>query len=201
VSQAVPNLRHETCLAAGVVLPVAPLLPCADASAAAARFEALFAAHYAFVWRSLRRFGVPEAAVDDAAQQTFLIAASRLESITPDKERAFLTGTALRVASNQRRSQTRRAEVPDTEQVEAHAHDLDPESLVDWKRRRELLDQWLDALPLELRAPFVLFELEGHTVAEIAEITELPLGTVKTRLRRARQLFLARAGDAEVGHE
>lgn len=192
VSQVVPNIGHGTCFAAGVVVSLTQ--PSAEArtdSSPEERFQSLFTGNYAYVWRMLLRFGVPEDAVDDAAQQTFLIAASRLHEILPQKERAFLTGTALRIAANLRRGYARRAEVADTERVEAQPHDLDPELLVEWKHRRELLDAWLSSLPLELRVPFVLFELEGHTLADIADLVELPLGTVKTRLRRARQLFVA----------
>jgi RNA polymerase sigma-70 factor, ECF subfamily len=47
----------------------------------------------------------------------------------------------------------------------------------------------LDAMPIELRAVFVLFELEGMTSPEIAAISGLPPGTVASRLRRARERF------------
>ena len=72
---------------------------------------------------------------------------------------------------------------------------------LDQKQRRELLDRWLDGLPLELRAPFVLFEIEGLALGEIAELLEVPLGTAKTRLRRARQLFLESARTTGEGAE
>ena len=44
-------------------------------------------------------------------------------------------------------------------------------------------------MPMDLRAPFVLFELEEMPTAEIAKVLELPLGTVASRLRRARDDF------------
>src|SRR5262249_27184818 len=56
-----------------------------------------------FVWRSLRRFGVPAADVDDATQQVFLIANDKLPKIHPGSERSFLVGVATRVASHVRR--------------------------------------------------------------------------------------------------
>ena len=49
--------------------------------------------NFALVWRSLRRFGVPEADVDDAAQHAFMTLAARLAEITPGAERSFLLGT------------------------------------------------------------------------------------------------------------
>src|SRR5216110_3622626 len=62
------------------------------------RLERMFAAHHISVWRSLRRRGLGAEEAADATQETYLIAASRLGDITPDSERAFLIGTARRVA-------------------------------------------------------------------------------------------------------
>src|SRR5690242_17321725 len=75
---------------------------------AASRLRALQEEHFEFLWRSLRRLGVPEADVDDAVQQVFLVAARR--EILPGSERSFLFATALRVASHARRTLRRRRE-------------------------------------------------------------------------------------------
>lgn len=179
----------------------APVIAERIAAAASGRLERLFVAHYAWVWRALRRFGVAESGVDDAAQQVFLVLSDRLQQVAPGRERAFLTSVALRVAANARRSARRRRSDPDLGVAERGADGPDPEQLVDLKQRRERLDIWLDGLSLELRAPFVLFELEGLELTEIAELLELPLGTVKTRLRRARQLFLQTAQEMRHGGE
>ncbi len=48
-------------------------------------------------------------------------------------------------------------------------------------------------MPMEARSVFVLFELEELTVTEIARVLEVPIGTVSSRLRRARELFRAAA--------
>jgi RNA polymerase sigma-70 factor (ECF subfamily) len=157
------------------------------------RFERLFADHYRWVWCFLRRLGVPEGVVDDAAQHVFLVASDRLEQIELAKERGFLAGVAARTAANARRLHARRREDPQSETDSGPANGRDPEALLDWKQRRERLDAWLAVLELELRAPFVLFELDGLSLNEIAELLGVPLGTVKTRLRRARALFLEAA--------
>src|SRR2546423_11978941 len=72
------------------------------------RLASMFHAHFSFVWRSLRRLGVPPATIDDAAQEVFVVASRRLDAIETGKEKAFLFGTAVRVASDARRAQTRR---------------------------------------------------------------------------------------------
>jgi len=67
-----------------------------------------------------------------------------------------------------------------------------PDELLEWKRRRELLDEALDALDVELRSVFVLFELEDLSTADVSELLEIPPGTVASRLRRARVRFYER---------
>ena len=141
------------------------------------------------VWRSLRRFGVHEADVDDATQRVFLIANDKLATIESGRERAFLIGIAARVASHARRADQRRRlaeqRLSDTDQ----AATPNPEELAQQLEMRVLLDRVLDALPRDLRTVFVLFELEELSLDEIARCLELPRGTAATRLRRARELF------------
>ena len=64
-----------------------------------------------------------------------------------------------------------------------------PEELMDQRRARALLDQVLGDMPMDLRAVFVLFELEEMTMMEIATLSDIPPGTVASRLRRARHVF------------
>jgi RNA polymerase sigma-70 factor (ECF subfamily) len=64
-----------------------------------------------------------------------------------------------------------------------------PEEVADQHRARALLDEVLDAMSMELRAVFVLFELEEMQTSEIAAVLDLPAGTVASRLRRAREEF------------
>src|SRR5262245_21747700 len=62
------------------------------------RLASMFQAHHAVVWRALRRRGLDPDSAADATQQCFLIAAERLGDIRVESERAFLLGTALRLA-------------------------------------------------------------------------------------------------------
>jgi RNA polymerase sigma-70 factor (ECF subfamily) len=159
--------------------------------AGADRLRAMFDAELAFVWRSLRRLGVPPSATDDAAQDVFLVASRKLADIEVGRERSFLFATALRIAANARRAYARR----DARHDDGLEHVVDPkpgpEALANRARARELLDRVLAMLELDLRAVFVLHELEEMSMAEIAVTLEVPPGTVASRLRRAREAFRA----------
>jgi RNA polymerase sigma-70 factor, ECF subfamily len=166
-----------------------PARPSEEMSPVPLALDQLFQAHYDLVWRSLRRLGLQPDDADDAAQEVFLVAQRRLPDIVPGRERGFLLGTAVRVVSRRRRDIGRRREQPEDELGELADPALDPADELERKREREILDMILESMPLEVRAVFVLYELERLTTAEIAEDLELPSGTVASRLRRARELF------------
>ena len=149
--------------------------------------------HFAFVWRTLRRFGVPESDAQDAAQRVFVIATERLDRIEPKKERAFLFGTAVRVADKVRRSHARKPTVSDLDPDGEPSPWPSADELLDQRRARAVLDSILDELSDDLRAVFVLYEIEQMTVNDISNVLEIPLGTAASRLRRARELFRERA--------
>ncbi len=156
---------------------------------ATARLTTLIEQHGDFVFRSLRRLGVADADCDDALQQVFLIAREKLHAIDSERERGYLFGIAANVAAHARRKVARAREVPDetvSEPVDLAAR---ADVLIEQKEARALLDQVLDSIDDDLRAVFVLFELEELTMAEIASTLSLPSGTVASRLRRAREEF------------
>jgi RNA polymerase sigma-70 factor (ECF subfamily) len=182
-------------------LPAAPVAspeeeargPCGSmlTVAASARLRGVFEDNYAFIWRILRRIGVTPGAVNDAAQQVFLVATRKIDQIAEGSERAFLFSTAMRTAAEARRSQATRRETP-SEDLDDEAHPSPtPEELCERKRKLDLLDAILGKLPVELRTVFVLFEIEGLSIDEIVPLLSLPRGTVASRLRRAREEFQA----------
>lgn len=176
--------------------PNAPALAKADA----ARFRAMVDTSYDFIWRSLRGLGVPAASIDDAAQQVFWTASQKLSSIAVGSERSFLFATARGIASNARRSQHRSRELYDDEAIASHVDRApDPEQVAATREARRLLDRILDGLPEDLRAVFLLYELEGQTMAEIATLLGTPMGTVASRLRRAREEFQNAARRHQAG--
>jgi RNA polymerase sigma-70 factor (ECF subfamily) len=176
----------------------------AIASASPPNLRHLVDAHFDFIARSLRRLGVVETDVDDAVQKVFLIAARKLDAIAAEHAKSFLFATALRVASETRRARRRR-EAGETAAAEAFAPCSEsPEDLATTHQARALLDEILDAMPIEVRTVFTLFELEEMTMAAIADLVALPRGTVASRLRRGREIFHAeakrlRARHAQVG--
>ncbi|MGD0679891.1 MAG: sigma-70 family RNA polymerase sigma factor [Polyangiaceae bacterium] len=160
-------------------------------SASPVRLREIIDKHYDFVWRTLRHLGVENASAEDAAQQVVCILARRLGEIAPGAEMSFLFSTAVRVASEARRA-ARRRPVSDASDVDALPTPLpSPEELVDERCAREVLRNVLEAIPLDLRIIFVLFEIEELTVAQAAALVGIPVGTAASRLRRARETFHA----------
>jgi RNA polymerase sigma-70 factor, ECF subfamily len=166
------------------------------ATPADTRVRAAIDAHYESLWRFLRRMGVEESQVEDATQLVFLVLAQRGDEIAPAVVRAFLFGTALRVASDFRRKSGRAVSVVDLGALGEHPHPApDAEQQAAQGELRRLLDRVLDELAPELRAVFVLAELEEMTMAEIARVLGIPPGTVASRLRRARETFAEKASE------
>lgn len=164
-------------------------------AAAQARLEAMFRQHHGLIWRTLRRLGCSPDAAADYTQQAYLIAAERLEQVRPGCERAFLFSTAVRLSrTNYRRHQ--RLELVDDMDVHQNPHPA-VEHASRRQRAHQLLERILGRLDPELVSVFVLFELEGLSTREIAELHDIPLGTAASRLRRAREAFRALALRAE----
>ncbi len=159
--------------------------------------------HHDALYRFLRRLGVAEIDAEDAVQRVFLVYVRRRDAVDEAKAKSFLFGTALRVASDHRRSARRSSGVESAD--EAMLIDPTPaadDALIAQERLRQL-DRVLESLPLDLRAVLVLVEIEEHSTFEVAEALGVPRGTVATRLRKARQMFEERAqalrGELEAG--
>lgn len=173
-----------------------------DPQSAPRNFSVFVRAEFVWVWRLLRRIGLSPADADDATQQVFLVAARRGGDVAGGSARAFLYGTALRVAANARRSLRRRREVPSASVAEGPAHELHPDELLEQRRARVLLDALLAQMPPDLRRVLVLAEIEQLTVPQIADLEGVALGTAASRLRRARGVFfglLEREQQARAG--
>lgn len=148
----------------------------------------LFTAHHQLIWRTLRRLGASPEQAADCTQQAFVIAAERFFQIRPGCERAFLFSTALGLAHTSRRREWR---CQLESNMELHSQTHHDEKIAREHYARQLMDRVLSKMDSSLVSVFALFELEGLSSPEIAEMVGIPLGTVASRLRRARQVFKA----------
>jgi RNA polymerase sigma-70 factor (ECF subfamily) len=162
-----------------------------------ARLRSMVDRYIDFVARVLRNAGTPDAEIDDEVQRTFITAARRLDDVRPGAEKGFLFKIALNLAAHARRTLARRREVLAEEAPERNETFPTPEQLTDQKRMRQLLDGVLDRMDESLRVVFVLYEFEEMNMSEIADVLEIPRGTVASRLRRAREEFRERVSALE----
>jgi RNA polymerase sigma-70 factor (ECF subfamily) len=161
-------------------------------SSPAPEFRALYDQHFDFVWRALRRLGVKEPDVFDLAQKVFLTAHFKLSEFEGrSRVTTWLFGICQRVASDHRRSAPVRREVV-TEAGELELLGRLPASQLahaEARQRALVAEAILDRLPEAQRVVFVLFELEEMSGEAIAELLAVPVGTVRSRLRLAREAF------------
>lgn len=153
---------------------------------------ALFRAHAAFVANFLHRLGAQPAEVDDLVQEVFLVAHRRGGFIEDGRARptTWLAEISIRVASVARRSRRRSREQPDQDAVlDAHSREVDPARAAETHQALDRVQNALDSLDPERRAIFILFELEGEPCSAIAASFEIPVGTVYSRLHKARKQF------------
>jgi RNA polymerase sigma-70 factor (ECF subfamily) len=156
-------------------------------------FDTVYEENVDFVWRNLRRLGVPDGHIEDACQDAFLVAYRRLgEFAGRSTIRTWLFAIALRVASEHRRKLRRTDgwDVPPEQGIDEQAAPQ-PTPLETAERREAavLLEQFLAGLSEVLRPVFILAELEQMTAPEIGESLGLKVNTVYSRLRLARKAF------------
>jgi RNA polymerase sigma-70 factor, ECF subfamily len=169
-----------------------PPPPDAPFAGALGAFEDVYDEHFEFVWRSVRRLGVPEAAVDDAVQDVFVVVHRRGHEFEGRSSvRTWLFGIVVHVARAYRRKRTPEpAADPDTLEDSARRG---PQAQAEAREAMRLLYEVLDTLDDDKREVLVLIDIEEMTAPEAAEVLSLKLNTVYTRLRTARRDF-----DAEV---
>jgi RNA polymerase sigma-70 factor (ECF subfamily) len=147
--------------------------------------EAVYRQHFDFVWRSVRRLGVPEPAVDDVTQEVFVVVARKLTSFESRSSlRTWLFAIAMRVVQLHRRSTFRFERKRSAAQTVTGTGGHDP---YDRAEAARVLLELLGCLPDKERAVYVLAELEGMTAAEIGEGLGLNPRTAYSRLRKARE--------------
>lgn len=151
--------------------------------------EALFREHAVFVAKFLKRLGTPSNELDDLVQEVFMVAHRKGGYVQgPARPRSWLGAIALRIAQAGHRNRLRH-EPPNSPAVEAMSVTPAMAENMDASRAVERVQRALDTLPLEQRAAFVLFEIEGESCESIAAVWDVPIGTVYSRLHVARRSF------------
>ena len=160
----------------------------------AASFEALVRRHQRRVFGLLMRMLGSAADAEDVAQETFLNLHRHGHRFRSEARfSTFVYRVAVNAALNRRRSLgRRRARMEALEARQAAGDDLpvsprSPEDAALGGEAREQVQAAILELPPKLRAPLVLYDIEGMPYADVADVLELAEGTVKSRIHRARQ--------------
>jgi RNA polymerase sigma-70 factor, ECF subfamily len=172
--------------------PAIPTPETAD-GAAPPSFAEVYEDCFDLVWRNIRRLGVPDAEVDDAVQEVFMIVHRRLGDFRGRAAiRTWVHAIVTRVASDHRRTLRRKSPhagssvdtdtLPDERARNPHDHAVREEGV-------RCLHRVLDGLDDDKRTVFVLAELEQMSAPQIAEVLEENVNTIYARLRAARREF------------
>jgi RNA polymerase sigma-70 factor (ECF subfamily) len=189
-------LRHP-----GTTLP----LPCAAEVAMACPVESdasgatpvtlagVYREHFAFVWRMVRRLGVPDGQIEDAVQDVFIVVHRQLSGFEGRSSvRTWLAGIVRRVAHDYRRSVERKPALAnglDRAVDDLAAEHRSPEDSAAATEAVALLHALLETLDDDKREVFILAELEQWSIADIAEAIGVKVNTASSRLRLAREAF------------
>ncbi len=155
----------------------------------------LYDAQLAWVLATFRRLGIPDAEVDDAAHELFLVVHRKLATYDRARPlRPWLFGIAYRVARDVlRRGAARFRVVESIRPMEA----VDLELQTEARQQLTRIQHALDSLDYERRAAFVMHELDGFSVPEIANVLGGPINTLYSHLRRARKHVHAHLASVE----
>jgi RNA polymerase sigma-70 factor (ECF subfamily) len=129
----------------------------------------------------------------DATQETFLTVFRKAGQFKGD---SALGTWIYRIAVNTCYDQLRKAKRRRTDPIPDHLDPVDPsaESAIDSAALRPEIQAALDKLPTDFRAAIVLSDIEGMSMAEVAQVLGVPAGTVKSRLFRGRRLLAQQLG-------
>lgn len=189
-------MRDPTARAVAIAAP--PPAPSGPSVRASTDFATIYDQWFPHVARWLRALAVPEADIEDVAQDVFLVVRRRL----PDFDGHNVPGWIYRITARQARQHRRRRWVQ-TFFSRHHALDIDDLpwngssaiSLLETREKQLLLERLVGKLSEKRRVAFWLFEVEGYAGEEIAEILDVPLNTVWTRLHHARKDFFVLLAD------
>lgn len=159
-------------------------------------WRSLYDEHFDFAWRTARRLGLPEADIEDAVQESFQVAWQQLHTFTWGRFTTWL----YRIVANVVSARLRRHRVRDVfSSLFGKSEPLESmEGRVEARNTLRAVEHILRKLSREKREAFALFEIEGLTHEQIAELTGARVETVRTRLFYARREFQALARELGV---
>lgn len=166
-------------------------------------FDQIYTAHFHHVSRWARALGCREADLEDVAQDVFLVVRRKLTGFSGPSLNAWLYGITRRTVSDyRRRAWLRRLRTGFLRSIETTAEsEMTPtRDASGGLEARRILVHVLGKMSDVRRTAFVLFEVEGYSGEEIAELEQIPLATVYTRLHHARRDFLRFTAEL-TGHE
>jgi RNA polymerase sigma-70 factor (ECF subfamily) len=182
-----------------VEIPVEVTPPPPPPSPSPVEFDAFYREHLDFVWRSLRRFGVADATLDDATQEVFLVVYRRFHEFRPESSaRAWLFAIAHRTASTHRRWVKRKGNLMPLHD-EFHATSGSPLDGAITRQAGDLVLAFLDELDEARRVAFILSDLEQMTAPEIAAAVNVNVNTIYYRIASARKAFVAYLERRRIG--
>jgi RNA polymerase sigma-70 factor (ECF subfamily) len=152
------------------------------------QFEHATLPHLDAAYNLARWLTQDEHAAEDVVQEAYLRAARYFGSFRGGDGRGWLLGVVRRAAFDWLSKHRGKGILAFNEDIHDRGDESsNPEQLALRKSEQVSVRQALEELPLPLREVIVLRELEGMSYQEIATLTELPMGTVMSRLSRGRQ--------------
>jgi len=175
------------------------LVPSTPAPPSPEEFSAVYRANVDFVWRSLRRLGVRESALDDATQEVFMVVHRRMHEFRPGSSmKAWLFAIAQRAASDQRRWVRRKGNLlPLHEELPANASS--PLESAMTRQATDRVLEFLEQLDEPRRVAFILSDLEQMTAPEIGDMLGVNINTIYYRIASARRAFSAYVEQRKLG--
>jgi RNA polymerase sigma-70 factor, ECF subfamily len=169
--------------------------PATEGATKPLRFEDVYAEWFHEIYRWVRAFGGLAADLDDLAQDVFIVVRRKL----PEFDGVNLAGWLYRITQRTVRDYRRRTWLrlffhkKESHQIENYQarQNLNPAELLERREAERLLAQILEGMTTTRRTTFILFEIEGYSGEEIAELESVPVNTVWTRLHYARKEFSA----------
>jgi len=167
-------------------------VPNAIAGVSAPSFREIFDTHHDYLWCSLRRMGVHPGDLDDVCHEVLLSVHHNLPKYDPTRPlRPWLFAFAFHAASDFRRLARHRVSVG-LDEVEPIDGSLDPEQALFRREAGRLVDEALQAISPTNRGVFIMYEIDGTDMKDIASALNVPLHTAYSRLRLARATFEAK---------